>query len=183
MAHVSNIDKDTLPDDLMDVYDRFTTGYGPFGNQAAVLAHVPDALRYLPEMLMALKAAGNVPQRYIELAIIVVSRLNECTYCVNHHKPKLTVEGLSEDAVDGIMTPDAFPEYTEADKAVIAWAKKVEGDFHRVIPADIARLKEHFTESQVVELTLRASLCGFFNRFNDSLGIEDETLHHQDAAD
>jgi alkylhydroperoxidase family enzyme len=38
-------------------------------------------------------------------------------------------------------------------------------------------LKAHFTEEQVVELTLRIALCGFFNRFNDVLQIEmeDET--------
>ncbi|MCR9255932.1 MAG: carboxymuconolactone decarboxylase family protein [Alphaproteobacteria bacterium] len=182
MAHISNVDPQTLPADLKDVFDRFTTGYGPFANQAAVLAHVPEALRHLPEMLMALKAAGAVPQRYIELAIVVVSRLNECTYCVNHHKPKLQVEGISEAAVDLIMTPDAHPDFTDADKAVIAWAQKVEGDFHRVVPADIAGLKAHFTESQIVELTLRASLCGFFNRFNDALGIEDETLGQHTGA-
>jgi hypothetical protein len=33
----------------------------------------------------------------------------------------------------------------------------------------------HFSEEQIVELTLRISLCGFFNRFNDALmiGMED----------
>ena len=37
------------------------------------------------------------------------------------------------------------------------------------------RLKQHFTEEQIVELTLRTALCGFFNRFNDALqvGMED----------
>ena len=33
----------------------------------------------------------------------------------------------------------------------------------------------HFSEEQIVELTLRTALCGFFNRFNDALqiGMED----------
>jgi alkylhydroperoxidase family enzyme len=35
-------------------------------------------------------------------------------------------------------------------------------------------LKRHFTEEQIVELTLRIALCGFFNRVNDSLQIETE---------
>ena len=33
------------------------------------------------------------------------------------------------------------------------------------------RLKQHFSEEQIVELTLRTALCGFFNRFNDTLQI------------
>ena len=38
-----------------------------------------------------------------------------------------------------------------------------------------ARLKQHFSEEQIVELTLRTALCGFFNRFNDTLQISMET--------
>jgi alkylhydroperoxidase family enzyme len=36
------------------------------------------------------------------------------------------------------------------------------------------RLREHFRESQIVELTFRIALCGFYNRFNDALMIETE---------
>ena len=35
-------------------------------------------------------------------------------------------------------------------------------------------LKTHFSEEQIVELTMRIALCGFFNRVNDSLQIETE---------
>ena len=36
------------------------------------------------------------------------------------------------------------------------------------------RLRQQFTAAQIVELTLRIALCGFFNRFNDALQIDDE---------
>ena len=49
--------------------------------------------------------------------------------------------------------------------------------------AIFAHLKEHFSEAQIVELTLRIALCGFFNRFNDALqiGMEDGVLEEFDA--
>src|SRR6266853_1800276 len=34
-----------------------------------------------------------------------------------------------------------------------------------------ARLRARFSEAEIVELTLRIALCGFFNRFNDALRI------------
>jgi hypothetical protein len=39
-------------------------------------------------------------------------------------------------------------------------------------------LGRHFSEEQIVELTLRTALCGFFNRFNDALqiGMEDGVI-------
>jgi alkylhydroperoxidase family enzyme len=41
-----------------------------------------------------------------------------------------------------------------------------------------AELRRHFTEPQIVELTVRTALCGFFNRVNDALaiGLEDGVL-------
>ena len=36
---------------------------------------------------------STLPKRYLEIAIVVVSKLNECHYCVAHHKPFLAVEG------------------------------------------------------------------------------------------
>ena len=31
----------------------------------------------------------------------------------------------------------------------------------------------HFSEAQIVELTLRIAMAGFFNRFNEALQIDD----------
>jgi len=44
----------------------------------------------------------------------------------------------------------------------------------RIRDAMYERLHLHFSEEQIVELTLRTALCGFFNRFNDAMGIEME---------
>ena len=48
----------------------------------------------------------------------------------------------------------------------------------RIRDAIFERLREHFTEAEIVELTLRIALCGFFNRFNDALqiGMEDGVI-------
>ena len=39
-------------------------------------------------------------------------------------------------------------------------------------------LRRHFSDEQIVELTVRTALCGFFNRVNDALqiGIEDGVM-------
>ena len=93
MARVRNIESSELPPDLAAIYERFAASYGPFRNQVAVFAHVPAALRHLFPMLMELREAKTLPKRALEIAIVVVSNLNACHYCVAHHKPFLQVEG------------------------------------------------------------------------------------------
>lgn len=173
MARVRSIQSAELPPDLADIYERFAAGYGPFRNQVAVFAHVPAALRHLMSMLMELREAKTIPKRYLEIAIVVVSKLNECHYCVAHHKPFLTIEGLSSDAVDHLLDPDN-PELDAVDRLIVEYATIAWETPQRIPDRLFDRLRAHFSEAQIVELTLRTTLCGFFNRFNDALQIEEE---------
>jgi uncharacterized peroxidase-related enzyme len=173
MARVRSIPSTELPSDLAEVYETFAGAYGPFRNQVAVFAHVPAALRHLMSMLMELREAKTLPKRYLEIAIVVVSKLNACHYCVAHHKPFLTVEGLSSDAVDRLLDADN-PELDEVDRLVVEYATIAWESPQRIPERMFERLRGHFSEAQIVELTLRTTLCGFFNRFNDALQIEEE---------
>lgn len=174
MARVRSIPPEELPGDLAAIYRRFASEYGPFANQVAVIAHVPAALRHLMPMLMELREARTLPKRYLELAIIVVSKLNACDYCVAHHTPFLVPEGISPEGVDRVMDYADHPELTPVDRLVVEYAIAAWENPHRIPESLFRRLREHFTEAQIVELTLRITLCGFFNRFNDALGIDEE---------
>ena len=177
MTRVPLLSSDGLPARTAEIYERFVSSYGPFRNQAAALAHVPPALDHLCSMLMELKARNGVRWRYIELAIVVVSKLNACAYCVAHHSPKLEIEGLPDDAVASLPSAE-HPAFDDVDRLVIEYATLVTVQAGRIRETVFERLRQHFTDAQIVELTLRIALCGFYNRFNDALGIEDETDGH-----
>ncbi len=89
MPRVTALPPTALPPEIAEVYERFTA-YGPFDDQASVMAHVPPALDHLYRMLMELKTRQAVPWRYIELGIVVASKLNACAYCVASHSPVLS---------------------------------------------------------------------------------------------
>jgi AhpD family alkylhydroperoxidase len=173
MARVRSIPAAELPADLAAAYEAFA-GYGPFRNQAAVFAHVPAALRHLMPMLIELRAAQTLPKRALELAIVTVSQLNACQYCVAHHTPFLAVEGVSPAGAARILDYRDHPELDDTDRLVVEYAIAAWEHPNRLPEALFARLRRVFTEAQIVELTLRITLCGFFNKFNDALAIEDE---------
>src|SRR5579872_7506403 len=119
MARVRDIEPDELPAELAGIYRDFAASYGPFRNQVAVFAHVPAALRHLMPLLLELRAAKSLPKRVLELAIVTVSQLNACRYCVAHHKPFLAVEGVSAAGADRLLDYRDHPELDEADKLVV----------------------------------------------------------------
>jgi alkylhydroperoxidase family enzyme len=65
-------------------------------------------------------------------------------------------------------------EQANNDKLVVQYSIAAWQAPGRIPDALFARLREHFSEAQIVELTLRITLCGFFNKFNDALKIEEE---------
>jgi uncharacterized peroxidase-related enzyme len=174
MARVREIPSSELPPDLAAIYERYVTAYGPFGNQVGVVAHVPAALRHLMPMLLELREAKTLPKRYLELAIVTVSKLNACHYCVAHHKPFLAVEGVSAEGVDRLLDYRDHPELDPVDRLVVEYSIAAWEQSSRIPERLFERLREHFSEAEIVELTLRITLCGFFNRFTEALQIDEE---------
>lgn len=62
--------------------------------------------------------------------------------------------------------------FSGAEKAALAYAKQLTLDAHRVDDALFARLREHYDEGEVVELSAMAGLFNYFNRVNDALQME-----------
>ena len=198
MARVRDVEIDEVPEDIRPIYQRFATEYGPFLNQVKVFAHRPPAMRHIMGLLLELSDEQILPKRYLEIALVVVSKINECTYCVAHHTPRLIEHGLTPEAVVNILEPDV-PGFDEVDMLVRDYAVQVTSNFQYMRDKIFEDMKRHFSEEQIVELTLRTALCGFFNRFNDALQIgmedgviadmlahgasEDSLPHHTQAAE
>lgn len=174
MARVDPVPYENLPDEIGEVVRKYGTEYGPFGNQAQVLAHVPPAAHHLAAMLMELKARAGIKWRYIELAVTCVSKINACDYCVAHHSPHLRIDGISEEGLEALLDYQDHPELDDVDKLVVEYAIAVTNNAGKIRDGLFERLSAEFSQAEIVELTLRISLCGFFNRFNDALMIEIE---------
>lgn len=171
MPRVRTLPSDEVSGAARDVYLR-ASDYGSFSSLVGVMANRPPILEHTFGLLLDLKEEGVLPARYLELALVTVSRLNACTFCVSNHAPRLNAAGLSDNAVTNILDYETVADFDDIDRLVIEYAIAVTKDFHRVRDAMMDRLRQHFDDAQIVELTWRIALCGAFNRFNDVLQTE-----------
>jgi alkylhydroperoxidase family enzyme len=81
---------------------------------------------------------------------------------------------VSAAGADRLLDYQGHPELDDTDKLVVEYAIAAWEHPSRIPDTLFARLRRHFSEAQIVELTLRITLCGFFNKFNDALQIEEE---------
>ena len=131
------------------------------------------ALRHLMAMLIELREAATLPKRVLELAIVTVSKLNACHYCVAHHTPFLVVEGVSPAGVERLLDYRDHPEFDEGTNSS-SNMRSPPGSARTASRTRCSPGCAAFQRGQLVELTLRITLCGFFNKFNDALRIEEE---------
>jgi alkylhydroperoxidase family enzyme len=62
--------------------------------------------------------------------------------------------------------------FSEAERAALEYAECITYTDRKVDDALFARVKQHFTEAQIVELTAVVALENFRSKFNPSLGVE-----------
>ena len=171
MARVAAIGSEDIDPKLRPLYEEFAALQ--FGNQVAVLAHSAPVLRHLYGMVKDLREEGELPQRIVEIAVVATSEANRCKYCVAHHAPVLKSLGLPADTVARILEPEV-PGLDDRERLVRDYAVLVTERPWGIRDGIFARLRLHFTERQIVELTARIALCGVFNRMNDALQIDSE---------
>lgn len=171
MARVTLKRRDDLPDHLKPLWDRMLV-YGPFEGQSGAMANRLPIFEHAWRMLTDLADEGVLKKRYLELALVSVSLINQCNFCIAQHTPKLQVEGISPRGAASLLEWEDHAELDEVDRLVVEYSIAVTSNWHRIRDAMFERLRAHFSEAQIVELTWRISLCGAFNRFNDVLQVE-----------
>jgi uncharacterized peroxidase-related enzyme len=183
MSRISIKTKEDLPKALWPLWEKMQS-YGAFENQAGAMAHRPPIFKNMWAMLTELAEEGVLPKRYLELCLVTVSLLNQCTYCVSHHAPKLAVAGISEAGAARLLDYKTHPQLDDVDKLVVEYAVAVTNSWNRTRDEIFTRLRAHFSEAQIVELTWRAALCGAFNRFNDILQLDiEQGVARREAAE
>jgi alkylhydroperoxidase family enzyme len=62
--------------------------------------------------------------------------------------------------------------FSEPERVALEYAERMTITGQKVDDALFARLKQHFTEPQIVELTAAIALENFRSKFNPALGVE-----------
>jgi alkylhydroperoxidase family enzyme len=82
--------------------------------------------------------------------------------------------GIPEDKLQAVDRYADHPGFTPRERAALAWAEMVTISPNDITDEQFAELRQHFSEREVVELTVQAAFENFRARVNRSLRIEDD---------
>jgi alkylhydroperoxidase family enzyme len=80
--------------------------------------------------------------------------------------------GASDDKIRAITDHAASALYTERERIALSYAEAMTVTDRTVSDELFARVRAHFSEPEIVELTAAVALENFRSKFNVALGIE-----------
>ena len=178
MARVAMIPPDTTDASVRKAYDHVLKQWGRISNFSQVLAHQPAALMgwALPNDAIRLANVKADPDyvKIQQLVIIKTSALNRSAYCMSHNVPLGKKIGLSEAQIKAAKGKDymASPDLDDRQKAALRWAEAVTQMTARDDEQAFAAMKRHFTEKEIVELTVFCGMWNYSNRLCEALHVD-----------
>ena len=157
-----------------------------FEHCAKMLGRVANALRvasHSPKVAQALlgfmiptlreEVTGVLGVRIKTLAILKTSMLNGCDYCIGHNTQLGRAVGFSDDQIEALDGDYHGSDLFATDEtAAIAWAECLTLKTYREKPEVMEELKRHFSNEQIVEITMVSGFFNFWNRFTDGLQVD-----------
>ncbi|HUN51234.1 MAG TPA: carboxymuconolactone decarboxylase family protein [Candidatus Sulfotelmatobacter sp.] len=109
-----------------------------------------------------------------ELVRTRASQINGCAFCLHMHTRDARAHGETEERLYLLNAWRESPLYSERERAALAWTEAVTQVAETHVPdAAYDGLRQHFTEAEVVNLTLLIASINAWNR----IAISFRSLH------
>ncbi len=130
----------------------------------------PEALGALMSVVKSIDESGVLGKDLLELVKLRASQINGCTFCVKHHlimARKLGVDAVKIDLTAVWHDADVF---SEKECAALAWTEALTHVTTQGASDDVYEtVKKHFSEKEIVFLTLAISGINNWNRLGAGL--------------
>lgn len=121
-----------------------------------------------PAIASMAKAKNNMSSIDAKLRAIIevrVSQINGCAYCVDLHTTQAREAGETQQRLDCITVWQECPFFDGREKSAFAWAEAVTAVADIGAPKPLFdALSAHFSEKQIVDLTLIIAQMNAWNR-------------------
>lgn len=139
-----------------------------------IYARVPRLLR----TTLAINRAAERLSLDPALNLLITTQtalLNGCTFCADLHLAQAVQAKLGRERFRDLLDFAQSPHFSERERAALAYTEEVTRQ-RKVSDATFARLRSHFSEKEIVELTWLNAVGNYFNLMAVPLELESDGL-------
>jgi AhpD family alkylhydroperoxidase len=127
----------------------------------------PEALRAVLQVSAYLHNHSGLEPSLLNLVYLRASQMNGCAWCIDMHTKDARALGETEQRLYLVSAWREAPFYTDQERAALAWTEAVTLVAKDHLPDDVyEHAKQHFSDKELVNLTLAITQINVWNRFN-----------------
>jgi alkylhydroperoxidase family enzyme len=180
MARIEGVSRDQAGPVVRLVYRFMTRGMKKLTGRAPargngiepveIWAHRPKLMTAMGKFAGAARKGATVDERISHLIELKGSQMIGCEYCVDLGSQICRNSGFSDEALLALPRYRQSDLFTEREKLALDYAVAVMRTPVAVTDELFARMKEHFSDEQLVEMTALLAAVNL-NRFNAAFGV------------
>ena len=113
-----------------------------------------------------------LPAEERELARMRIAQINDCVACSDFRAPSVVDAGIAPELYEHVAAYDTYAGYTPRQRLAIEYADRFATDHASLDDAFFARLREPFTDEEILDLTLCVAVFLGLGRSLSVLGID-----------
>jgi len=174
MSWIREIEMDEADEALKAVYEKILKQRGKISNIIKVHSLNPGVMdNHMDQYMMLMYGRNGLKREERELIAVVVSKANECDYCMYHHGEALNHYWKDDERLEGFLKDPLSAELSGRSKALVEYVSKLTKTPGTMKQGDVQSLFDAgFSDDDVLNINLIAAHFNFTNRIALGLGVE-----------
>jgi len=168
MPRVEPLPRESLSE-FEPLFEMIEKSAGFVPNSLLTMGHWPELLQGFNGLVGAIMAGGSLPAELKQLVAFVSSNAAGCRYCQAHTSHGAAKLGVSQQKIESAFEFETSELFSEAERAALRLARDASIVPSAVEDTHFEKLREHWSDREIVELVAQISLFGWLNRWNDTM--------------
>ena len=174
MPLIRPIRPSTVSPEVQAIFKEIEKGFGLVPNLFLTMAHYPPLLKANWEKVKAVMMGGRLSRKVKEAIALLVSKDNECQYCVRAHSAALRTlkvgEATLEKIIEGNLQAAGF---SPPEIILIDFARAANNTPHNVPKELVQNISQYgISDAELIEALGVMETFVAFNKFLDTLDVE-----------
>lgn len=182
MPYIKVIHPDQAEGRLKKIYDRVTGPGGQVDNVLQIHSLRPHTLEGHMSLYKSVlhHPRNDLPKWFLEAVGVLVSLLNDCSYCARHHAAGMRrlmqkEPDKYEACLEQLHRDHPAEPFSKAEQAALEYARKLTLAPGFVVAADLNDMREAgYSDGEIFEVNQVAAYFAYANRTVTGLGVHTE---------
>lgn len=168
MAIISSLEKNQIDALVKEIYEDFEKQGKKVPEWMKVMAHCPKILKEFKELFVVVMGNEKIERCLKWKIAYMVSETLRCPFCVDVTSKMLGTMGAKAETLKNLKAMKNLPD---KEKNLFKLVKEITLKANVCTPGFLEKLKESYSEAEIVEIVSIIGLFNYINRFNNSLCI------------